>query len=252
MLETSLLCAFAFLAGFVDAIAGGGGLIQVPALFAFFPSAPPAILLGTNKLVAVTGTTLATLRYLWSVPVSWKQVVPAMTISGVAAMGGAKTVMLLNPGAARPILLVLLIAMVAYALVRPALGQSDGSTEKLPSALLYLTAALFGFYDGFFGPGAGSVLMFVLARFFGYGFLRAAATTKLLNLSSNFCSLLLFLATGNVLYLVALPMAACNVVGGFTGAHLAVRLGNRFIRWIFMIVCLALIAKLVADLYRGG
>ncbi len=114
------------------------------------------------------------------------------------------------------------------------------------------TAAVFGFYDGFFGPGAGSVLMFVLVRFFGYEFLRAAATTKVLNLSSNFCSLMLFVATGNVLYAVAVPMAACNVVGGFLGAHTAVKRGSRFVRVVFLMVSISLIAKLAMDIWRSS
>ena len=251
MTDIVLLCGLAFLAGFVDAIAGGGGLIQVPALFAFFPSAPPALLLGTNKLAAVTGTTLATLRYMWSVPIEWRVVIPAAVFAGVAAVGGAKAVMLISPSVLRPVLVVLLGLMVVYTVARPALGQSANSDTSKSAAPLFLTATVFGFYDGFFGPGAGSVLMFVLVRFFDYPFLRAAATTKVLNLSSNFCSLLLFIVTDNVMYAVAIPMAALNIVGGFLGAHTAVKHGNRFIRIAFLAVTTALIGKILLDLWRG-
>lgn len=252
MTETLFLCGFAFLAGFVDAIAGGGGMIQVPALFAFFPGVPPAVLLGTNKMAAVTGTTIATARYVWSVPVAWRLVVPAALISGIAAVAGARTVTLITPDVLRPVMLGLLIIMVAYTLVRPKLGQvgpDDKPTRALP---LFLVAAVFGFYDGFFGPGAGSVLMFALVRWFDHPFLRAAATTKILNLSSNFCSLMLFVVTGNVLYAVAISMAAFNIMGGFLGAHTAVKSGDRFIRVVFLTVSIGLIAKLGFDLWRAG
>ena len=250
-MDLAFLCGFALLAGFVDAVAGGGGLIQVPALFAFFPSAPPAVLLGTNKLAAVTGTTIATIRYLWSIPIAWRVAGPAALLAGASAVGGAKAVMVLSPGVLRPILLTILVLMAIYTIARPTLGQSDGTSVKPPSWLLLPTAAVFGFYDGFFGPGAGSVLMFVLVRFFGFPFLQAAANTKVLNLSSNFCSLVLFMLTGNVLYAVALPMAAFNVAGGFLGAHFAVKHGNRFIRVVFLVVTSALIAKLLFDLLKS-
>ena len=119
MTEVVALCAFSFLAGLVDAVAGGGGLIQVPALFAVFPSLPPSILLGTNKFSAIAGTTIATLRYSWSVPIRWRVVLPAAGVAGIGALAGAKTVILIDPAILRPLLLVLLSGMAAYTLARP-------------------------------------------------------------------------------------------------------------------------------------
>jgi uncharacterized membrane protein YfcA len=250
--DVAVLCAFAFLAGLVDAVAGGGGLIQIPALFAIFPSLPPSLLLGTNKFSAITGTTVATLRYGWSVPIQWRTVLPAAGISGIGALAGAKAVTLIDPVVLRPVLLVLLIGMAAFTLSRPKLGKARlTAAMKQSSAGFYGLIALFGFYDGFFGPGAGSLMMFVLVRWFGHDFLRAAATTKVLNFASNFAALWLFMLTGNVLYAFALPMAAFNVAGGFLGAHIAVRQGNRFIRTVFCIVVGALIAKVLADMVRS-
>lgn len=252
MTEVVALCTFAFLAGLVDAVAGGGGLIQVPALFAVFPSVPPALLLGTNKFSAIAGTTIATLRYGWSVPIRWRSVLPAAGIAGLGAVMGAKAVTLVDPEMIRPLLLLILGGMAVYTLVRPKLGERSAAKTPLKSegALFFAVAGTFGFYDGFFGPGAGSVLMFALVRLFGHDFLSAAATTKVLNLSTNFGALVLFIATGNVLYAVALPMAAFNVIGGFLGAHLAVRRGSRFIRAVFLVVLTLLIAKMAFDMLQ--
>jgi uncharacterized protein len=251
--EVAALCAFAFLAGLVDAVAGGGGLIQVPALFAIFPSLPPSLLLGTNKLSAIAGTTIATLRYGWSVPIQWRSVIPAAGIAGVSAVAGAKAVTLLDPVVLRPLLLVLLGVMALYTLARPKLGEKAGVAAPLTQGrgTFYAVTAVFGFYDGFFGPGAGSVMMFLLVRLFGHDFLSAAATTKVLNLSTNFGALVLFAMTGNVLYAIALPMAAFNVAGGLLGAHFAVRKGSGFIRSVFLVVVVALIGKVLFDIVKG-
>jgi uncharacterized protein len=251
--EVVALCAFAFLAGLVDAVAGGGGLIQVPALFAVFPSLPPAILLGTNKFSAITGTTIATLRYSWSVPIQWRAVLPAAGVAGIGALVGAKTVTLIDPAVLRPLVLVLLGGMAVYTVTRPKLGENPTAVAPLKqgSTSFYALTTVFGFYDGFFGPGAGSVMMFALVRLFGYDFLRAAATTKVLNLATNFGALVLFMLTGNVLYAIALPMAALNIAGGFLGAHFAVRRGSRFIRTVFLVVVVTLIGKVLFDMLKS-
>lgn len=252
MTEVIALCAFAFLAGLVDAVAGGGGLIQVPALFAVFPSLPPPILLGTNKFSALTGTTIATLRYSWSVPIQWRAILPAAGLAGMGALLGAKTVTVIHPVVLRPLLLVLLVSMAVYTLARPKLGENSEPPSVIQRNSGFLSlCAVFGFYDGFFGPGAGSALMFALVRWFGYDFLRAAATTKVLNFTSNLVSLVLFVLTGNVLYAVALPMAALNVAGGFLGAHFAIRRGSRFIRTVFLAVVAGLVAKVSIDILQS-
>lgn len=249
MSDLAALCLFAFLAGLVDAVAGGGGLIQVPALFAVFPTVPPAVLLGTNKLSSITGTAMATLRYSWSVPIPWSSVLPAAATAGLGAALGAQTVTMIDPAFLRPCLLVLLGGMAVYTVARPKLGSIPEAEAPLRqgSASFYAVTGAFGFYDGFFGPGAGSVMMFLLVRLFGHDFLSAAATTKVLNLATNFGALLLFIITGNMLYAIAVPMAACNIVGGFVGAHFAVRRGIPFIRAVFLIVVVSLIGKVFWD-----
>ena len=249
MIEIAALCGFSFVAGLIDAVAGGGGLIQVPALFAVYPSAPPPLLLGTNKFSALAGTTLATVRYGASVPIPWRALLPAAAVVGIGALIGAKVVTLVDPTILRPLLVVLLAVMATYVFLRPNFGEGAAQPRKL-GGLFFVTVAIFGFYDGFFGPGAGSVLMFVLVRFFGYDFLRAAMTTKVLNWTSNFGALVIFALSGNVLYAAAIPMALFNTAGGFLGAHLAVRRGRKFIRGLFLLVVLLLLVKLVGDELR--
>jgi uncharacterized membrane protein YfcA len=149
--------------------------------------------------------------------------------------------------------LVLLSGMAVYTLTRPKLGETPEAAAPLKrgGTSFFALTAVFGFYDGFFGPGAGSLMMFALVRLFGYDFLRAAATTKVLNLATNFGALVLFLLTGNVLYAIALPMAALNIAGGFLGAHFAVRRGSRFIRSVFFVVVVALIVKVFVDMVKS-
>jgi uncharacterized membrane protein YfcA len=139
--------------------------------------------------------------------------------------------------------------MAVYTIARPKLGANieGAALLKQGGGSFYVLTGIFGFYDGFFGPGAGSVMMFVLVRMFGHDFLGAAATTKVLNLATNFGALVLFMTTGNVLYAVALPMAAFNIAGGFVGAHFAIRRGSPFIRTVFLVVVAALIGKLILD-----
>lgn len=244
-----ILSGFAFLAGLMDAIAGGGGLILVPALFAVFPNASPALLLGTNKLSSIAGTFVATIRYGFSVPIDWRRVVPAALCAAVGALAGAKTVTLLDPAVLRPAIVVLLVLVAAYTLLRPGLGAPADGADLVPRPrwLLPTLAALAGFYDGFFGPGAGSFMIFGLVRWFGYDFLRAAAAAKVLNFSTNLGAAVLFAATGNIMYLVAIPLAACSIAGALIGSHLAIRKGAPLIRAAFLLVVLALIAKVCWD-----
>jgi uncharacterized membrane protein YfcA len=161
---------------------------------------------------------------------------------------------MVDPAFLRPCLLVLLSGMAVYTVARPKLGATPEAAAPLQqgSPSFYAITGAFGFYDGFFGPGAGSVMMFLLVRLFGHDFLSAAATTKVLNLATNFGALLLFVLTGNMLYAIAVPMAACNIAGGFVGAHFAIRQGSSFIRTVFLIVVVSLIGKVCWDVLSGG
>jgi len=226
----------AFCAGFVDAIVGGGGLIQVPALFGSFPSQSAASLFGTNKVASVSGTSFAAWRYLRVVRLPWTVVVPAVLSAGVFSWVGASLVSLLPRVVAQPLVLFLLVVVAAATLRKPTLGlvhepRFEGGRAMLASALV---GSALGFYDGFFGPGTGAFLIFVFVRWFGYDFLHASAASKMVNVTTNFGALLFFIPQGEVIWAAAFVMAGCNIAGSFLGTRTAVRRGSAFVRVFFL------------------
>jgi uncharacterized membrane protein YfcA len=240
-----LLLPAAFLAGLVDAVVGGGGLIQIPALFAAYPQAAPATVFGTNKMSSICGTFSATARYLRQVQVPWRLALFAAASAFVFSFLGAMSVALLPKEWARPLVLVLLVGVAAYTFLRKDFGIED---KRLDHGRHHLAGALLlgagiGFYDGFFGPGTGSFLLFLFVRFFGLGFLRATSAAKIVNLSTNAAALLYFGPAGHVLWVLALTMALCNVAGAQVGSILAIRHGSAFVRQLFLVVVVVLIAK---------
>ena len=253
-MEVAVLAGFAFFAGMIDAIAGGGGLVLVPALFAILPGVPPATLLGTNKLSAIAGTLIATLRYAASVPIAWRSVIPAALFAGAAAGAGAWSVTLVPPDVLRPLVLLLLLCVASYTLINRRLGAESAPLpdDARLGARTAAVGGVVGFYDGFFGPGAGSFLMFGLVRWLRRSFLEAAASARVINLATNAGALGFFVASGHVNYAVGIPMAICSVAGGFVGASLAVRKGIPLIRGVFLAVVLVLIGKVGLDLITAG
>lgn len=243
----------AFLAGLVDAVVGGGGLIQIPALFAAYPQAAPATLFGTNKMSSICGTLSATARYLKRVQVPWRLALMAAATAFVFSFLGAMCVALLPKEWARPLVLVLLVVVAVYTFVHKDLGAEDKNLDHgrhhLAGALLL--GAGIGFYDGFFGPGTGSFLLFLFVRFFGLDFLRATSAAKIVNLSTNAAALLYFGPTGHVFWALALGMALCNVAGAQVGSVLALRHGSGFVRKLFLLVVTVLIAKFAWDTFAA-
>lgn len=247
------LAGAAFLAGLVDSVVGGGGLILIPALFVTLPQAVPAMLLGTNKFAAIFGTASAAIRYAKSIEVPWPVALPAALAAVVFSWFGAMSVALLPNDMLRPLVLLLLIIVVAYTFVRKDFGSVDENRQHSARdayGALLLGAAL-GFYDGFFGPGTGSFLIFLYVRFFGLDFLRASSAAKIVNVASNGAALVYFGATGHVLWMMAVVLAACNIIGALLGSHLAVRHGSGFVRWVFLAVAAALIAKFGYDTFAA-
>lgn len=239
------------LAGFVDSIVGGGGLILVPALFAVFPSTHPATLFGVNKGASVWGTAAATWQYARRVDMRWAALLPAAAVGFAGSMAGAWTVTVISPEFLRRLLPLVLLAVLLYTLARKELGRDhlprfSGRAEMLAASALGL---VIGFYDGFFGPGTGSFFVFLFVRWLGYDFLSASASAKLLNTSTNLAALALFAWKGHVWWHYALVMAVANVAGSVLGTRLALKHGTGFVRAVFIVVVGALILKTGYDAY---
>lgn len=249
------LCLAAFSAGLVDSVAGGGGLIQLPALLIFLPHATStADVFGTNKCVGLVGTAAAAWNYGRRIPISWRTVLPAAGMGLISAACGAMAVSHLRPAVLRPLVLAMLVAVAIYTFVRKDFGSLHAPRHPPAQQTLYGAAMglLFGFYDGFFGPGMGSFLIFTLIGFFGFDFLAASAAAKVINTATNISAVAYFALAGHVLYRLAIPMAACNLLGSFAGTHLAILRGSSFVRVFFLVIVTGIIAKLAYDLAVSG
>jgi uncharacterized membrane protein YfcA len=245
------LCAAAFLAGFIDSVVGGGGLIQLPALLLLLPRTTPVPdILGTNKFVGITGTAAAAWNYARHVQIEWRAVWPAAASGFVLSFCGALSVSHLDPAVLRPMILVLLTAVALYTFRRQDFGalHAPRLAPGVRGPLSALLGGVVGFYDGFFGPGTGSFLIFGFIGIFGFDFLTASAGAKVINTATNLSTVGYFASTGHVLYRLAIPMAVCNVLGSFTGTRLAILKGSRFVRAFFLAVVCAIICKLGSDL----
>jgi len=250
-MEWIVVSLASLLAGFVDAIVGGGGLILVPALFATFPSTAPATLLGTNKSASVWGTAMATWQYSRRVQMRWRAMLPAALAGFGGAFAGAWAVTVISPDFLRRLLPAVLLAVLVYTLAKKDLGRHHTprfaeKAEWLAASLIGLTV---GFYDGFFGPGTGSFFVFLFVRLLGYDFLNASASAKLLNVATNVAAIILFAAKGHVWWHFAVTLAVANVVGSLLGTHLALKHGTGFVRAIFIAVVGTLILKTGYDAF---
>lgn len=247
---TLIACLISFLAGFIDAIVGGGGLIQIPALLVLLPGSPPAVIFGTNKLAMMAGTVVALIRYLRRVAIPWASVSPAAFFAAFSAYLGAMTVSYIDPALLRPLILVLLVAVALHTYRKKDLGASSSkSRSPLESAIIGATiGVVIGFYDGFFGPGTGSFLIFAFVSLLGFEFLVASAAAKLVNVCTNLTPVLYFASHDQVLYHLALPMAACNILGSLIGTQLAFARGNAFIRRLFLCIIGVVILRYAWDI----
>jgi uncharacterized membrane protein YfcA len=248
-LEIVFVLVAAFGAGVVDAMAGGGGLIQLPALFAAFPTTPHPTLLGTGKLAGLAGTTSAAARFIRHVRLDWRLVLPAAAGAFVAALVGAWIATGIPPAKFRTLVPFLLAGVLLYTLLHKDFGRVHQPRwqGRHGSALAAAGAGAIGLYDGFFGPGTGSFLVFLFVRVFGLDFLHASASAKIVNAAANLAAILLFGVTGQIFWLLGLAMAVCNVAGAQVGSHLAIRHGSSFVRSVFIAVVSCLIAKTAWD-----
>lgn len=247
--EIPFVLVAAFGAGFIDALAGGGGLIQLPALFATFPDTPHTTLLGTGKLAGLAGTSSAIVRFVRHVELDGRLVAAAATGAFCAAVAGAWIATQVAPDRFRTLVPLLLAVVLVYTLLHRDLGRvheprhHGGRGRWLAAG----SAALIGLYDGFFGPGTGSFLVFLFVRVFGLDFLHASASAKIVNAACNVAALLVFGFTGELYWLLGLAMAVCNVAGAQFGSHLAIRRGSALVRKVFIVVVTMLIAKTAWD-----
>jgi uncharacterized membrane protein YfcA len=251
-LEIAFVLVAAFGAGFIDAMAGGGGLIQLPALFAAFPGAPHTTLLGTGKLAGLAGTSSAIARFVRHVELDWNLLLPAAGAAFLASFCGAWIATTIPPEKFRTLLPILLTAVLIYTLLHRDLGR-EHRPRPLGTHGRWLaagTAGAIGLYDGFFGPGTGSFLVFLFVRVFGLDFLHASASAKVVNAATNVAAVVLFGVTGELYWLLGLAMSACNVVGAQFGSHLAIRRGSGLVRKVFLLVVGSLIAKTAWDALR--
>ncbi len=239
-----LLSATAFLAGAIDALAGGGGLLTIPALMA--AGVPPVSALATNKLQSTIGTSSAVYTFLKAGHVDLRWFAMPVAAAFVGSAAGGTAVQFVDPGFLSAIVPFLLIAMGLYLLLAPSLGEVERHA-RLGRPGLSLRAAGIGFYDGFFGPGTGSFFTTALVALGGLALVRAIANAKLLNLATNVAGLTVMIVGGKVLWLLGLSMAAANVIGNQLGARLAIRYGGKGVRPLLVVVSFALTVKLLAD-----
>ena len=247
--DVGLLCAAALLAGALDAIVGGGGLVQLPALLLVLPQVPVVALLGTNKLASVVGTGSAAVTYARRVRVDRATALPMALAAFVGSALGAALATAVPSSALRPGVLVALVGVLLFTAARPALGEVEAlrlapRTQRLVAVL---GGAVIGCYDGLVGPGTGSFLVFLLVGVVGLSFLHASAVGKAVNTATNLAALLLFALGGHVLWGLAAAMAACNLVGSQLGARLAIRRGSSWVRRVFLVVVTALVLRLAYD-----
>lgn len=244
-LNVGLMLLASAVAGLVDAIVGGGGLIIVPSLFGLFPNAAPASLLGTNKAASIWGTGWSAWQYAKQVKLPSRRLMGALIATMLGALIGAWLATLVPASRFRAALPMVLAAVWLYTLWRKDMGQHHVPHWSVQTEAWLATAigTTIGFYDGIFGPGTGSFFVFALVRLLGWDFLHASAAAKRLNFATNLAALAWFIPHGHVVWALSLPMAVANVAGSSVGTHLALRHGAGFVRMAFLIVVGALILK---------
>lgn len=239
------LLAASFFAGFIDSIAGGGGLIQLPALLIGLPNSDTAEVLGTNKLSSIFGTTTAAALYRKQIKPDPKVLIAMGLPAFLGSAGGAALASKIPTSSMRPMVLVLLIAVAIYTWFKPDLGKFENLRHQ-PRRRVQIAAfagAIIGFYDGIFGPGTGSFLILILVASLGYAFITASAIAKVVNVATNVGAILVFGLHGAVIWQIGIIMGIANISGAVVGARLAIKGGSTLIRKVFLLVTIALIVK---------
>ena len=246
-----LLCVAAFAAGFVDAIVGGGGLIQTPAALVVLREFPVVNAIGSTKIPSFSGTLFAAIQYTRKVKLDYSLSALMMAVAFLASFAGSELLTVVSNEFMKPVLLIVLTVVAIYTFAKKDFGQTEKKKVSRSRELAYglLICLLIGFYDGFIGPGAGSMLILAFIALCGYDFLHASAQAKLVNLATNLGSIVLFSFKGKILWSAALPMALCNALGGILGARLAISRGNRFIRLFFLLIIMATLLRFAWEVF---
>jgi uncharacterized membrane protein YfcA len=249
--ELLILCAVSFAAGFIDAVVGGGGLLQTPAILIVLPQYPVATLLGTTKIPSLSGTSFAAWKYAQDIVLDWKFLLYVAALAFAGSMLGAHYVTMIDSKMLKPVILVVLIGVALYTYFNKTFGVATakelGRTQQLLTGFLF--GFSIGFYDGLIGPGTGTFFILAFISLMGYDFLQASASAKLINIATNLAAICYFSSTGHILYQYALPMAVFNVGGALLGTRLAVLKGNRFIRIFFLMVVVFAIMRFAYDIF---
>ncbi|BAS08246.1 UPF0721 transmembrane protein ORF9 [Arthrobacter sp. Hiyo4] len=245
-----LIVVAGFAAGWVDAVVGGGGLLQLPAML-LVPGITPVQALATNKMGSIFGTATSAVTYYGRVKPDLRTAVPMAVIALAGSFAGAVLAATLPASVFKPIIVVALVVVALFTALKPNVGdltvlRHDGRTHYVVACMI---GAVIGFYDGLIGPGTGSFLIIALVSAMGYAFLEASAKAKMVNMATNAGALLFFLPHGSILWGVGLLLGLANMGGGYLGARTAVKQGSRFIRVVFLLVVGALIIKLGADVW---
>ena len=240
-------------AGFVDAMAGGGGLIQLPALLVGLPNKELPLILGTNKVPSIFGTAAAARNYFKNIKPDIPLTLSMMGPAFIGSMGGASLAAAVPKDFFKPFIVFLLIAVAIYTWVKPELGMSENLkyTHKKRLVIVAIIGLLIGFYDGIFGPGTGTFLVFFLVSSIGYAFLKASGTAKLVNISTNAGAILSFQLTGHIWWQLGLLLAVANVTGAIIGSRLAIKGGSPLVRKVFLAVTFLLIARVAWDTFMS-
>lgn len=251
LLTVVTLVALSFIGGFIDAVVGGGGLIVIPGLLISFPSAPLATLFGTNKIAALSGTSVAAFQYAKRVRFNYKLLAVAAIFSAIASFTGARIVSYINVATLKPVILIILVVIALYTFIKKDLGKIK--TKKLDpnKQLIYggLIGLIVGFYDGFFGPGTGSFFVLGFVVVLGFEFVEASAYSKIVNCVTNVSALFVFIRNGNYMLELAVLMAVCNIIGNIIGTRLALKKGNGFVRIVFLIIVSLMILRYAYDVF---
>ncbi len=251
----SLLCLAALMAGWVDAVTGGGGLVQLPSLLLALPQASTVEAIATNKLSSVLGTSAATATYARSTRLDVRTALPMAAAAMLGAASGAMVASSVPSTALRPVIIVALVGVWIWTAVRPDLGRTQElrwQGQRRHYVVAIIAGLAIGFYDGVIGPGTGSFLLIVLVAGLGYSFLHASATAKVVNLSTNVAALIVFGIAGVPLWGLGIAMGAFNVLGAVIGARMAIRRGSGFVRAVFLVVVAVLIVRLGWDQLHSG